>query len=237
MKIILSIALFFLATNGFTQVFRLPLASTIREVVLINPSADVEIKNASPGEIKIEFSGAAGARKPAQNIAAQTDNTGKGLHYKQAAINITFSSVWSMPVEGKYIIEVPPGVALVVQGPTDFKKALTIKDFKGNLDIRSVHDVTIVGLTAGLILQSPSGTVSVRAGSKKINQPISVITESGNVVFQMPRRMGVDLKLGTGTGKILGTLSGRGGGTTKIDATQFSSSLNGGGTEKKKPPG
>ena len=58
-----------------------------------------------------------------------------------------------------------------------------------------------------------------------------MITESGNVVFQMPRRMGVDLKLGTGTGKILGTLSGRGGGTTKIDATQFSSSLNGGGTD------
>jgi hypothetical protein len=230
MKPILIILLSLVATQVSAQAFELTLSNAIREISLSEIPGDTEIRNAAGNKLKIELVFADAARRPSQVIPGSTDNTGKGLHYELNGNKITFISVWPGPVEGKYIIEIPAGIALIVQGPTIFRKSLDITDFKGNLDIRSEHDVTITGLTTGLILHNSAGQVAVKTGASKIQRPISIITQSGNVVFLMPRRMGVNLKIGTGTGRILGTLVGRGG-TTKINATQFSTTLNGGGTD------
>lgn len=231
MKSILAILLFLIGTQVFAQDFRLTVGNTVREIILNDIPGNVEIRNAPGNEIRIELVFSDRARKPSQVTSGNTDNTGKGLQYEQNTNTITFRNVGPAQIEGKYTIEIPSGIALIVQGPAGFRKMLDINDYRGNLDIRSAHDVTILNLTTGLILQNPSGQVAIRMGAKKINQPISIITESGNVVFHMPRKMGVDLKLGTGTGAITATLSNNKGGSTKINATQFISSLNGGGTD------
>lgn len=183
MKSILVILLSLITIQISAQAFRLSVGNSIREISLSEVPGDIEVRNATGKELKIELVLADPARKPPQAISVATDNTGKGLHYEQTANRITFRTALPGAVDGKYIIEIPAGIALIVEGPTIFTKSLDIMDYTGSLDIRSEHDVTITGLTTGLILHNPSGQVAVKTGTKKFITPYPLSPKAATWFF------------------------------------------------------
>ena len=211
------------------QTFTQKVESSVREVAFIDLVATVEIRGIDGNEIMISFVQVSSNEHAKPNSGAGSNITETGLTMEKTAGKITFNGKSAKSSTGKYIIDLPARLSVNVQASADFTKSLNIKGVEGKLDIHTGHDVEIKELANNLVLKNSSGHVKIIA-EKRLRSPVSVITESGDVDFVMFAKLGVTLKLGTGTGSIKAVLSNGDSGLITINATSFHSSLNGGGT-------
>ncbi|HTF29842.1 MAG TPA: DUF4097 family beta strand repeat-containing protein [Flavitalea sp.] len=210
------------------QTFTQKVENSIREVAFIDLVANVEIRGTDGNEIMISFVSANANEHAKPNSGAGSNIMEIGLTMEKVSGKITFNGKSAKSTTGKYIIDLPARLSVNVQASADFTKSLNIKGVKGKLDIHTDHDVEIKELANNLVLMNSSGHVKILA-EKKLESPVSVITESGDVDFAMFVKLGVTLKLGTGTGTVKALLSNGNNGFTTVNATKFYTSMNGGG--------
>lgn len=212
------------------QTFTEKVESSVREVVFMDLVAKVEIRGTDANEIMISFVPVRSNEHAKPNSGVESNIVETGLTIERGNGKIIFNGKSAKLGTGKYIIDLPANLSVNVQASTGFTKSLNIKGIKGKLEIHTDHDVEIAELMNNLVLKNSSGHVKITA-DKKLRSPVSVITESGDVDFLMFIKHGVRLKLGTGTGRISAILFNESRGTTTtINATEFDSSFNGGGT-------
>lgn len=210
------------------QTFTQKVESSVSEVAFIDLVASVEIRGTDGNAIMISFVPVASNEHARPNSGAGSNISETGLTMEKTGGKITFNGKSAKLTTGKYIIELPARLSVNVQASADFTKSLNIKGVKGKLDIHTNHDVEIAELANNLVLQNTSGHVKIKA-DKKLDSPVSVITESGDVEFTMFARLGVTLQLGTGTGTVKAVLSNGNKGLTTMNGTKFYTSINGGG--------
>ena len=225
MKHILTIFLCALTIITQAQTYRVSVKQETKELNLLDIAGAVEVHGISEDEIRISTLNS--PKDTSTKKGAESNNTQLGIHFEQAGNKIVLKGTFTEGAQIQYRIYVPARLLLSVHAEDNFTKALLIQKFKGNIDIQTNGDVTIPDLTSGLVLQNGKGSTTISIDGK-LSDPVSIITQSGNVALTLPRRMGVDLKLGTGTGNVLATLK-KGTGTTSVNAKQFTTSLNGGG--------
>ena len=211
------------------QTFTQKVERSVNEVAFIDLVASVEIRGTDGNAILISFVPASSNEHAKPNSGTGSNLSETGLTMEKGNGKITFNGKSAKSTTGKYIIDLPAGLTVNVQASAGFTKSLNIKGVRGKLDIHTDHDVEIAELANNLVLKNSSGHVKIIT-DKNLRSPVSVITESGDVDFVMFIKLGVRLKLGTGTGRISAILSSRGGnGLTTINATQFNSTFNGDG--------
>jgi len=210
------------------QTFTQKVQSSVSEVAFIDLVANVEIRGTDGNSIMISFVPASSNEHVRPNSGTGSNLMETGLTMEKTGGKITFDGKPAKSTAGKYIIDLPAGLSVIVQASADFTKSLNIKGIRGKLDIHTDHDVEIAELANNLVLKNSSGHVKITA-DKKLESPVSVITESGDVDFTMFAKLGVTLQLGTGTGTVKALLSNGNKGFTTVNATKFYTSMNGGG--------
>jgi hypothetical protein len=211
------------------QTSTLPVEGSIREVKFIDLAANVEIRGTDDNEITIFFGAVDSSDRETRKPGTGSNLASVGLGMKREGSAMVFKGEWSKSSKGKYIIDLPARLSVNVQADPGFTTALHIKGIEGKLDIRTYYDVEIAELANGLVLKNPSGNVKITA-NKNLRNPVSVITESGDVNFNMSISQGADLKLGTGTGAVMAVLTNGRKGLITFNGKMFHTPVNGGGT-------
>lgn len=213
--------------SSHAQDFKLTLKQEITQVNIIDITGAVEIYGITGNDIRISTLSPAkdaGARKD-----AEADNTQKGINYKLKGNKIVLKGTFSEGTAVQYRIEIPKQMLVTVEAEGNFTKSLLVQKVTGKIDINTNADVTIPDLSNGLVLQNNKGNTTIGLAGK-IKDPVSIITQSGNVAVQIPDYLGVDLQLGSGVGKASAILKTRSG-VTNFNGRQFTSGVNGGGTK------
>jgi hypothetical protein len=228
MKAFLLSLIILISVYAHAQTFTQKVESIVSEIAFIDLVANVEIRGTDGNTILISFvSGNSNEHaRPGSGTGSGLMET--GLTMEKTSGKITFNGKSAKSTMGKYIIDIPANLSVNVQASAGFTKSLNIKGVRGKLDIHTDHDVEIAELANNLVLKNSSGHVKIIT-DKNLRSPVSIITESGDVDFVMFIKLGVRLKLGTGTGRITAILSNNGKGQTMINATQFNSTFNGDG--------
>ena len=162
-----------------------------------------------------------------------SDNTGIGIDVEKADNIINVTCLIPFTQESEYKIRVPENMSVELSSGCERNNDVTVKNMKGEIDIKTCHDIKIENASGPLVLSTISGNIDITFGTINTTKSFSVHSVSGDIDVTLPVKTATNLDLNVVSGAIYSdfdfTSSQKN--LKKIGGNETNYALNGGGFE------
>ena len=169
--------------------------------------ADLNIIGTNSEVVRVTATGYAGLPEKAKGLkplsATGPDNTDIGLYVNQEGNELIIAGASRKSDHGKYKIELPANVKLVVEYDSYQVGDVTISRMSGEVEASSkIGDLEFIDVTGPIVANSLSSDISVIFTSVSQGSPTDIVSTSGDIDVTLPASTKGDFQMKTVSGEV-----------------------------------